>query len=156
MIDAQGDAYLTSEWSESHATSTYMLEKCFAVRDELTTKWKLPREDIYFVTDTNEQQMTRDFYNKGLYELSNVRKKSLEYSRALVNESMATGTLKIPNNGPANEDHLKSVYKFDQDNNQIIYEEDKSIYHSNAMEAVRYAWQTYIEDISMGAETNDN
>lgn len=152
LIDAQGNAYLTDEFSEPHCTSSFLLEKCFAFRDILTNKWKLPKEDIYFITDTNEQNMTRDFYNKGLYELSNVRKKSLEYSRTLVNEAMESGVLKIKKNGPADEDHNGSVYKFDIDTQTIIYEEDKSNYHSNAMEAVRYAWQTYIEDSSLSTE----
>ena len=152
LIDAQGNAYLSSEWCQAHATSSYMLEKCFAIRDELTTRWRLPKEDIFFICDTNEPQMVRDWYNKGLYELSNVRKKSLDYSRALVNEAMSSGTLMIPRNGPADEDHQKSVYKYDADNNRIVYEEDRSFWHSDALEAVRYAWQTYVEDCALETE----
>ena len=147
LLDDKGQGYVVSEFSEAGCGSSYLLEQCKAVRDSLAKVYKLPLENIHFITDTNEQNMTRDWYNQGLFELENVRKKSVDYSIALVNEAIQTKQLHFKANGPLDMDHKSTVYKWDQERQQVIYEEDKSVYHADAFHALRYAYQHYFEDV---------
>lgn len=146
LIDAYNNGYVAYEWSESHKTDTEIFNQVIAIRDAMYQKWNIPREDVKIVCDTNAQSATRDWYNKGLVELENVRKDTIEYSRALVNEALKDGTLKILKDGPVDVDHQRGVYKYDQENSRIVYEEDKTVWHCNATEALRYAWLTFVQE----------
>lgn len=147
LVDDFGNAYLVSEWSQNNVDATTIYEKATASQEFIMKTWKIKPENVTIACDTNEQNMTTDFYNRGLYTLQNAVKFPLKYSYALVNEAMASGKLKIPKGGPADTDITYTCYKYDQENKKIIYEEDKSTHHENAMAAIRYAWSSYCANV---------
>lgn len=147
LIDDMGNGYLVSEWSQNNVDATTIFEKAKASQLFIQKTYHIKEENITIACDTNEQNMTSDFYNRGLYTLQNAVKFPLKYSYALVNEAMASGKLKIPKGGPADTDITYTCYKYDQENKKIIYEEDKSTHHENAMAAIRYAWSNYCANV---------
>lgn len=151
LIDDFGDGYVISEWAKDHVDATTIYNQLVAVRDSLKQKYNLAQENIKIVFDINEQNMTQDFYNRGIVEAENAIKFNLEYSRALLNEALASGRIKIKENGPCDTDHKSSVYKFDNEKGIVIYEEDKDVYHEDAMAALRYAYGNYFSLMNQGA-----
>lgn len=147
IIDDYGKGYVVSEWSQNNVDATTIFEKATVTKDFIMKTYKIDENNIHIVCDTNEQNMTADFYNRGLYCLENAIKFPLKYSYALINEAMANGKLSIPKDGPADKDCTYTCYKFDQENKKIIYEEDKKTHHENAMAAIRYAWTSYCVNI---------
>lgn len=151
LIDDFGDGYVISEWAKDHVDATTIFNQLVAVRDSLKQQYNLAQENIRIVFDINEQNMTQDFYNRGIIEAENAIKFNLEYSRALLNEALASGRIKIKENGPCDTDHKSSVYKFDNEKGIVIYEEDKDVYHEDAMAALRYAYGNYFSLMNQGA-----
>lgn len=148
LFDDFGEAYLVSEWCEARCDSTTIFNKIKGIEDYIKTTYKV--NEIHIVCDTNEQNMTQDWYNRGLTELELAIKYPLEYSYALLNEYLGSGRLKIKKNGPADEDHEKTSYKWDAETQQIIFEEDKKNWHEDAMAALRYAVGNYQSWVSQG------
>lgn len=147
LIDDFGQGYLVSEWSQNNVDASTIFEKATVTKDFIIKNYGIAEENVHIICDTNEQNMTADFYNRGLYCLENAIKFPLKYSYALINEAMASGKLMIPKDGPADIDCVYTCYKFDQENKKVVYEEDKKTHHENAMAAVRYAWTSYCVNI---------
>lgn len=148
LMDDFGEGYLFSEWCKAKQDSTAIFNQILATKD--TIKSKYPNVEFRVVTDTNEKNMTQDWYNRGLTELELAIKYELSYSYALLNEYLSSGRLKIKRNGPADEDHEKTSYKWDAETQQIIYEEDRKNWHEDATAALRYAIGNYQSSISLG------
>ena len=149
LFDDFGEGYLFSEWCKAKQDSTTIFNQILATKDAVKSKY--PNVEFHVVTDTNEQNMTRDWYNRGLTELELAIKYELSYSYALLNEYLSSGRLKIKKNGPADEDHEKTSYKWDAETQQIIYEEDKKNWHEDATAALRYAIGNYQSLVSLGS-----
>lgn len=147
LIDDFGKGYVVSEWSQNNVDATTIFEKATTTREFIIKNYGISEDNVHIVCDTNEQNMTADFYNRGLYCLENAIKLPLKYSYALINEAMANGKLMIPQDGPAATDCAYTCYKFDQENKKVVYEEDKKTHHENAMAAIRYAWTSYCVNI---------
>ena len=149
LLDDFGEGYLFSEWCKAKQDSTTIFNQILATKDAIKSKY--PNVEFHVVTDTNEKNMTQDWYNRGLTELELAIKYELSYSYALLNEYLGSGRLKIKKNGPADEDHEKTSYKWDAETQQIVYEEDKKNWHEDATAALRYAIGNYQSSISVGA-----
>lgn len=150
LFDDYGEGYLVSEWCEAKCDSTTIFNKIKGIEDYIKNVYKV--NDIHIVCDTNEQNMTQDWYNKGMINLELAIKYHLEYSYAVLNEYFSSGRLKIKQGGPADEDHEKTSYKWDAETQQIIFEEDTKNWHEDATAALRYAVGNYQSAISQGSD----
>ena len=148
LFDDFGQGYILEGFSGSRMDSEELFQKCIETKELLKNVYHIPVEDMKFVTDTNEQNMTQTWYNRGLYELTNAVKHPLNYSIANINSGLASGKIKILEDSPVDIDHKCTVYKFDNEKNSIVYEEDKSTYHADAMHAARYAYDYYIDSMA--------
>lgn len=153
IVDTFGKALITEEFCRSGCDGTTILNEIIRQAELVRNKYNISNDCIHIVCDTNEQNLTQDWYNRALsnYICENAIKYELATSYALVNEALSSGMLSIPEEGPCDWDHRKCVYKTNQETGQIVYEEDKSTWHEDAMAALRYAWGNYQSRKSQGA-----
>lgn len=144
-VDAFGNAFVTEEFCRSGCDGTTILNEIQRQAELAKEKWNVSNDQIHVVCDTNEQNLTQDWYNRALsnYICENAIKYELTTSYALVNEALSSGMLKIPEEGDCDWDCRKTVYKTDTETGKIIYDEDKKVWHEDAMAALRYAWGNY-------------
>lgn len=152
-VDAFGNAFVTEEFCRSGCDGTTILNEIQRQAELTKKKWDVSNDQIHVVCDTNEQNLTQDWYNRALsnYICENAIKYELTTSYALVNEALSSGMLKIPEEGDCDWDCKKTVYKTDTETGKILYEEDKKVWHEDAMAALRYAWGNYQSSKSQGA-----
>ena len=112
--------------------------------EECKTVWHIGENNVHIVADTNEKNVNGEFYNRGLTCIEDAYKTDLKYRTALLNEALANGRLKVKKGGFIEDEASRDVYKYDSEHQQIIYEEDKNVYHADIMFALMYAYNNFM------------
>ena len=105
------------------------------------TKWNV--QEVRIVADSHGKQMYQDFQNHGINNIEMAIKTDKNIHIAYLNEALASGRLKCKKDGFINDEAIQVCWKYDNENDRIVYEEDKRKYHQNMMDSLLYAWTNY-------------
>lgn len=152
LFDAHNQAYLVNEFKAPRLSASSIVDKCSEMTNFVHNKYNLPVEDIYLVADNNEQNIVRDIYNKGITNIQCAYKLGEAYQIAMVKDWLESGQLLIKEDGYFDEECDRVCWKVNE-NGQIIYELDDSVYHGDIDDAIKYAINFYTSYI--GENTND-
>lgn len=97
---------------------------------------KIP--NIIFIADTNEQSISKDIWRCGI-KIQNAYKVDERWQWSKLRENLQNGTLLIRENDIIDKECSQTVWKYDEDNKQIVYEIDDNVFHPDALDALRYA-----------------
>ena len=146
IIDAKGQGYLVDEFKENHVPASKLVERMKTITDKIHKDWNIPMENIHIVQDTSHQMIGQDFYNEGVVNLQNAYKLEQNSQIARVAEALEIGDLLIKEQGWFDLECDEFVWQYNEEKGQIIYKIDDDAFHGDAVDAVQYAWSTYIAD----------
>lgn len=144
LIDENENAYIVNEWKKNKVSVSDIYNELKVVVDNCKRKWNIEESNIHIVTDTNEQMVDAELYNKGLTNIELAIKHDKKYHIAIVNEAFAAGKLSVKSDGYVADEASRDSYKYDTDSKKIIFEEDKTQFHADILDAVLYAYTNYI------------
>lgn len=151
LFDENDNGYCISEWKKPGCDVTTLYNQALAMVEECKTVWHIGENNIHIVADTNEKNVNGEFYNRGLTCIEDAYKTDLKYRTALLNEALANGRLKVKKGGFIEDEASRDVYKYDSEHQQIIYEEDKNVYHADIMFALMYSYNNFMTWRNCGA-----
>lgn len=143
LIDEIGQAFVVSEWKKNKVSVSDIYNQLKVVVEEAQRVYHIQPDNIHIVTDTNEQMVDQELYNRGLINIELAIKHDKKYHIALLNEAFASGMLKVKKDGFIADEASRDSYKFDNDMKKIIYEEDDKVFHADILDACLYAWTNY-------------
>lgn len=144
LFDENDNGYVVSEWKKPGADVTTLYNQAKALVDICSARYHVSSTNIHIVADTNEKNVNAEFYNMGLTCIEDAIKTDLKYRTALLNEGLANGKLKVKKGGFIEDEASRDVYKYDSEHQQVIYEEDKTVFHADIMMALMYAYNNFM------------
>lgn len=146
LYNDSNDMRLVWEWAEPKQPVSKIIEKVKEAMEIAKTKYNIDINDIKCVADNSDQSISREIYLQGVTCIQNAYKVDLLYQINRLNEMCYTGKLKILKGGVFDEEHSKTVWKRNEENGKIIYEEDKDVFHPDMIHSVRYGVNTILTD----------
>lgn len=151
LADDFGQCYLVSEWKQAGSNVTTIYNQVKAMIDSIKSTWKLADDKIHLVADTNEQMVSQEFYNRGITQIENAYKSDERQQIAVLNEALASGRLLVKKDSEVAYEATVDSYKWDEEHQRVIYEEDTKVFHADALDALRYAYFNYYQTLLLGA-----
>lgn len=135
--------YVVDIVRKNHLSSTEIVNEFLTLSKKIETDWKIPKNKQYAVADTSHQQITRDIYNKGFYNISNAEKLGeVQMFQDLATDCSLGNVLMIKGSDVDNAFNIAS-WRFDEERQAVIYEVDDKFNHENGIsdiaDAMKYA-----------------
>lgn len=146
LVDTEDNMYLVKAFKKPGMSASDIVSELKSTVDFVSTKFGLDKTKIKIITDTNEQNIDRDFYNAGIYNIQLAYKQNQKYQIALVRDSLESGTLKIKKDDEFDLECNRLVWKWDSEKGCVIYELDDNTFHGDICDAVQYAVATWYSD----------
>ena len=146
IIDANGQGYLVDEFKANHVPASQLVERMNILTEKIHKEWDIPVSDITIVQDTSHQMIGQDFNNEGKFNLVNAYKLEQNAQIARVAEALEIGDLLVKEEGFFDLECDQFVWQYNEEKGQVIYKIDDDAFHGDAVDAVQYAWSTYIAD----------
>lgn len=146
LYNDNNDMRLVWEWAEPKQPVSRIIEKVKEAMEIAKTKYNIDVNNIKCVADNSDQSISREIYLQGVTCIQNAYKVDLLYQINRLNEMCYTGKLKVLKGGVFDEEHYKTVWKRNEENGKIIYEEDKDVFHPDQIHSVRYGVNTILTD----------
>lgn len=143
LIDEKGNGWLRHEFKQEGMSATSIVETLKAKIKFIKDAYGLRDDQIYVIQDTNEKSISADMNNQGIKNIRDAKKLGEAYQMAIVRDSLESGRLNIQKDGHFDQECNRLVYKWDSENNSVIYEIDDATYHGDICDAVKYAWSSY-------------
>lgn len=151
LADDFGQCYLVSEWKKNETDVTTIFNQAKAMIDNIKSTYKLPDDKVHLVADTNEQMVSQEFYNRGITQIENAYKSDERQQIAVLNEALASGRLLVKKDSEIAYEATVDSYKWDEEHQRVIYEEDTKVFHADALDALRYAYFNYYQSLISGS-----
>ena len=135
--------YVVDDVRKNHLSSTEIVNEFFALSKKIEDEWKIPKNKQYAVADTSHQQVSRDIYNRGFYNISNAEKLGeVQMLQDLATDCALGNVLMVKGSDVDNAFNIAS-WKFDEERQAVIYEVDDKFNHENGIsdiaDALKYA-----------------
>ena len=135
--------YVVDIVRKNHLSSNEIVNEFFALSKKIEDEWKIPKNKQYAVADTSHQQISRDIYNKGFYNVSNAEKLGeVQMLQDLATDCALGNVLMIKGGEVDNACNIAS-WRFDEERQAVIYECDDAFNHSagisDIIDSLKYA-----------------
>ena len=144
LVDNQGQCYVYLETKERQMKATDIVAAAKAKTTMIQSKFSLPIENIKVVCDTNEPSIAADIYNQGVTNIENAYKNDKDYTLRLMKDALASGDILIMKGGSIDDECERTVWKWDSEKEECIYEIDDAVFHPDSLDALRYAYTQYL------------
>ena len=135
--------YVVNIVRKNHLSSAEIVKEFNILSKNIETEWKVPKSKQYAVADTSHQQITRDIYNTGFYNISNAEKLGEVQMFQDLATDCATGNVNFVKNSEVDSAFNIASWKFDNERQAVIYEVDDKFNHENGIsdiaDALKYA-----------------
>lgn len=135
--------YVVDIVRKNHLSSTEIVNEFLALSKKIEDEWKIPKTKQYAVADTSHQQITRDIYNKGFYNISNAEKLGESQQLQDLASACSLGDINIIKGSDVDRACDIASWKWDEERQAVIYEVDDKFNHENKisdiMDAIKYA-----------------
>lgn len=144
LVDDHGQLYVFSETKERQMKASDIVTALKAKVDFLRGKFSVPVSNIHIVTDHNEPSISADMYNQGLTNIELAYKQNSDYTLRLLKDALACGDILIQKGNSIDDECERTVWKWDTEREEVIYEIDDEAYHPDSLDALRYAYTQYL------------
>lgn len=135
--------YVIDGVRKNHLSSTEIVNEFLALSNKIETEWKIPKNNQYAVADTSHQQITREIYNKGFYNISNAIKTNESQQLQDLASACSLGDINIIKGSDVDNILNVASWKWDEERQAVIYECDDALNHSvgisDVLDALKYA-----------------
>lgn len=135
--------YVIDGVRKNHLSSTEIVEEFFALSKKIEDEWKIPMNKQYAVADTSHQQISRDIYNRGFYNISNAIKSEETQQLQDLSAECAYGNILMVKGSDVDQACNIASWKYDDERMAVIYEIDDLANHSagisDIIDALKYA-----------------
>lgn len=144
LIDEEGNGWIRHEFKKEGMSATSIVDTVKAKIEFIKKTYNIPEDKIYVIQDINEKSISADMYNQGVKQIRDAKKLGESYQIAIVRDSLESGKLNIEKDSFFDNECNRLVYKYNSENNTVIYEIDDATYHGDICDAVKYAWSSYM------------
>lgn len=144
LVDDHGQCYVFSETKERQMKASDIVTALKAKVDFLKGKFGVPVSNIHIVTDHNEPSIAADMYNQGLTNIELAYKQNQDYTLRLLKDALASGDILIKKGDSIDDECERTVWKWNAEREEVIYEIDDAAYHPDSLDALRYAYTQYL------------
>lgn len=135
--------YVIDGVRKNHLSSNEIVNEFLALSNKIETEWKIPKNNQYAVMDSSHQQISRDIYNKGFYNISNAEKiGEVQMFQDLSTDCSLGNVLIVKGSEVDNACNIAS-WRFDEERQAVIYEVDDKFNHENGisdvLDSLKYA-----------------
>lgn len=135
--------YIIDIFRKNEMSSSQIVDEFLALSKKIENEWKISKNKQYAVADTSHQQITRDIYNKGFYNISNAEKLGeVQMLQDLATDCATSNVYMVKGSDVDNVLNIAS-WKFDEERQAVIYEVDDKFNHeqgiSDVVDALKYA-----------------
>jgi hypothetical protein len=135
--------YVIDSVRKNHLSSSEIVNEFFALSKKIEDEWKIPKNKQYAVADTSHQQISRDIYNKGFYNISNSEKLGEVQMFQDLSTDCSLGNVNVIKGSDVDNAFNIASWKFDEERQAVIYEVDDVFNHSAGIsdiaDAMKYA-----------------
>lgn len=135
--------YVIGILRKNHLSSSEIVNEFMSLSKRIEDGWKIPKNKQYAVADTSHQQITREIYNKGFYNISNAEKLGEVQMFQDLATDCATGNVNIVKGSDVDNAFNIASWRFDEERQAVIYEVDDKFNHENKIsdiaDAMKYA-----------------
>lgn len=137
----EGKLYCLRSIKFNHASSEDIVNKAKELEEELSKKYKVKP---IFIADNSDQSISQSIFRKGI-NIHNAYKVDLKAQITDTKEYIVNGTIQFVEADTKEmiEEFKNLIWKWDDDNKCVVYEEDVDYYHGHVFHALRYALNTY-------------
>lgn len=137
----EGNVYCLKSIKFNHASSEDIVNKAKELEEELNKKYKVKP---IFIADNSDQSISQSIFRKGI-SIHNAYKVDLKAQITDTKEYIVNGTIQFVEADTKEmiEEFKNLVWKWDDNNKCVVYEEDVDYYHGHVFHALRYALNTY-------------
>ena len=146
LIDDHGQCWVYAETKERQMKATDIVTAVKAKMTFIQSEFSIGLDRIQVVCDTNEPSIAADIYNQGLTNICNAYKVDKDYTMRLLRDALEAGDILIKKGSSVDEECENTVWKWNAEKEECIYEIDDSVYHPDSMDALRYAFTQYLID----------
>lgn len=144
LVDNTGKCFVYLETKERQMKASDIVSAAKAKVTTLHNKFNVPVEKIHIVTDHNEPSIAADMYNQGLTNIELAYKSNKDYTLRLLKDALAASDIVIPKGGCIDDECERTVWKWNAEKEEVIYEIDDSVYHPDALDSLRYSYTQYL------------
>lgn len=135
--------YIIYVYRANQLSSSEIVEAFNKLSEKITKDWKIPKEQQYAVADTSHQQITREIYNAGFYNISNAEKLGEVQMLQDLSTAASTGEIAMVKGSEIDNAFNIASWKWDPERMAVIYEVDDKYNHENGIsdlvDALKYA-----------------
>lgn len=135
--------YVIDSVRKNHLSSSEIVNEFFALSKKIEDEWKIPKNKQYAVADTSHQQISRDIYNKGFYNISNSEKLGEVQMFQDLSTDCSLGNVNVIKGSDVDNAFNIASWRFDEERQAVIYEVDDKFNHENKIsdiaDAMKYA-----------------
>ena len=128
---------------KNHLSSNEIVTEFMTLSRTIEDKYKISIKQQYAVADTSHQQITRDIYNKGFYNISNAEKLGEVQMLQDLATDCAIGTINIIQDSDVDTALNIASWQYDEERQAVVYQVDDKLNHekgiSDIVDALKYA-----------------
>lgn len=144
LVDDHGQCYVYSETKARQMKASDIVTALKAKVDLLKSKFSVPVSNIHIITDHNEPSIAADMYNQGLTNIELAYKQNSDYTLRLLIDALASGDILIKKSDSIDDECERTVWKWNTEKEEVIYEIDDEAFHPDSLDALRYAFTQYL------------
>ena len=135
--------YVVDTVRKNHLSSNEIVEEFFKLSKKIEDEWKIPKTKQYAAMDSSHQQISRDIYNRGFFNINNaIKTNESQQLQDLATECAYGNILMVKGSEVDNACNIAS-WKYDDERMAVIYECDDLANHSagisDVLDALKYA-----------------
>lgn len=135
LIDNQGVRYVVNDWHQNHCGASDIVKKAKEI-EEWARGLKIP--EIMFIADNSDNSISQDIWRQGV-KIQPAYKLDERAQWRYLKDAMRQGELLIKKNSYIDVECSKTVWKYDEEKKQVIYEIDDLTFHPNGLDSLKYA-----------------
>ena len=136
--------YVVDIVRKNHLAGQEIVKEFNVLSKHIESEWKIPKDKQYAVADTSHQQVTRDIYNTGFYNISNAEKLYEEQQFQDLSTACATGEVNFIKGSEVDNAFNIASWQFDNERQAVIYKVDDVFNHENSIsdiaDALKYGY----------------
>lgn len=135
LVSNSGKMYVANDWHANEQGASDIVAKAKEI-EQWARSLKIP--DVIFIADSSDNSISKDIWRQGV-KVQQAYKLDEKAQWSYMKEYMGRGDLLIKKGSYLDIEASKTVWCFNEESKQVIYEIDDSVYHPNGLDAARYA-----------------
>jgi hypothetical protein len=146
LIDEEGNGWLRHEFKQPGMSATQKVDTIKAKIKFIKDTYKLRDDQIYIFQDNSDLDIAKDLVDLGIQNVRCADKTKEDYQMQLVRDAIESGQLNCVKDSYFDQECDRVAFQWDTEHQRVIYKLDDATYHGDMVDAVRYAWYSYMRE----------